>query len=135
MVDKQEWNGEVLIVGDGLVVYNGQFFEFQQDNKPDYLGYYLAQDFDKWFAQQTQKFTFTAIEDISISTDGIFTFRQFDNAIYEPHQVNLVELLLANKGGMESPRMLAKKICQIAQKWGLRPTDDIGIIRLIKSKN
>lgn len=132
VVNKRDWSGEILVIGDGLVVYNGALIDFEQDNKPDYLGYHLAEDFEKWFAQQKQKLSLTNIEDISISTDGIFTFSNFDNEVCEKCEVDLVELLLKEKKEMKNPRMLIKQLNRIEEKWGLRPTDDVGIIRLIK---
>ena len=132
VVDKRDWSGEVLVVGDGLVVCNGELTEFEQDNKPDYLGYHLATDFEQWFTSQEQRLALNNIEDISIATDGIFTFRHFNNEIYEKREVDLVELLLKEKKDSKNPRMLTKQLTRIEEKWGLRPTDDIGIIRLIK---
>ena len=72
------------------------------------------------------------IEDISIATDGIFTFSNFNNEGYKKCEVDLVEFLLNEKGDTKNPRMLIKRLKKIEEKWGLRPTDDIGIIRLIK---
>lgn len=133
VLDKKEWNGEILAVGDGLVVCNGQLIEFEQDNKPDYLGYHLTGDFEKWFAGQEQKLSLTDIEDISIATDGIFTFSIFDNVVYEKCEIDLIEILLKGKEDTQNPRMLIKELNKIEEKWGLRPTDDLGIIRLIKT--
>ncbi len=132
VLDKKDWSGEVLVVGDGVVVCNGALIEFEQDNKPDYLGYHLVEDFEKWFSEQEQKLSLTNIEDISIATDGIFTFRNFNNEVYEKCEMDLVELLLKEKKDAQNPRMLIKQLNKIEEKWGLRPIDDIGIIRLIK---
>lgn len=132
VIDKKERNGEVLVVGDGLIVCNNEVFEFDQDNKPDYLGYHLHEDFEKWFARQQQRLSLKSIDDISISTDGIFTFKNFDNKIYEACQLDLIDFLLNEKNGKDNPNMLLKKLNIIEEKWGLRPTDDLGIIRLIK---
>ena len=132
VLDKRDWSGEVLVVGDGVVVFNGELIEFEQDNKPDYLGYHLATDFEQWFIRQEQKLSLSNIEDISIATDGIFTFRNFNNEVYKKYEVDLVEFLLKEKGDTKNSRMLIKRLKKIEEKWGLRPTDDIGIIRLIK---
>jgi len=132
VLDKNDWSGELLVVGDGLIAFNGELIEFEQNNKPDYLGYHLAEDFEKWFANQEQKLSLSDIEDISIATDGIFTFRNFDNEVYEKCAVDLVEFLLNEKKDTKNPRMLTKQLNRIEEKWGLRPTDDLGIIRLIK---
>jgi len=55
VIDKKSWNGEILVVGDGVIVCNGAFFEFDQENKPDYIGYHLQENFEEWFALQKQK--------------------------------------------------------------------------------
>ncbi|MFK7981424.1 MAG: protein phosphatase 2C domain-containing protein [Saprospiraceae bacterium] len=132
VLDKKNWNGEILVVGDGLIVCNEQLIEFEQANKPDYLGYHLGADFEEWFIQQKQRLSLANIEDISIATDGVFTFRNFNNKTYKACEVDLIELLLKEKVDAKNPRMLIKQLNRIEEKWGLRPTDDIGIIRLIK---
>ena len=133
VLDKKDWSGEILVIGDGLVVCNGTLIEFEQANKPDYLGYHLATDFENWFKEQKQRLSLKEIEDIGISTDGIFTFRNFDNEIYEKCKVDLVEFLLKERADTKNPRMLIKQLNRIEEKWGLRPTDDIGIVRLMKT--
>jgi hypothetical protein len=56
VIDSSKATGEFLCVGDGLICLNGEFFEFEQNNKPDYLGYHLQEDFDTWYANQQQGF-------------------------------------------------------------------------------
>ena len=34
VIDEKKGNGEVLVVGDGLIVCNGEIFEFHQNNEP-----------------------------------------------------------------------------------------------------
>ena len=132
VLDKKNWEGEILAIGDGLVAYNGQFIEFEQDNKPDYLGYHLAENFEEWFPQQKQRLSLQSIEDISISTDGIFTFSPFNTENYMDLKTDLTHFLLSDKSNLENPKLFTKKLSIIEEKWGLRPTDDLGIIRLIK---
>jgi hypothetical protein len=38
LIDKKVGRGIILAVGDGLIVLNGAVTEFDQGNKPDYLG-------------------------------------------------------------------------------------------------
>jgi hypothetical protein len=39
--------GQVMVIGDGLVSIDGQLTEYEQDNRPDYLGYHLGEDFER----------------------------------------------------------------------------------------
>ncbi|MBC8643996.1 protein phosphatase 2C domain-containing protein [Flavobacterium lindanitolerans] len=72
IVDKNSDQGIVLTIGDGFVNINGKVTEYEQDNKPDYLGFHISEDFEKFYSLQNQKIVFDKISDISIATDGIF---------------------------------------------------------------
>ncbi|MCC7454370.1 MAG: protein phosphatase 2C domain-containing protein, partial [Crocinitomix sp.] len=76
LADKRSKKGLVLVIGDGLVNINGKITEYDQDNKPDYLGFHLTEDFETWYTNQSQKLFIENLQDISISTDGIFMFKQ-----------------------------------------------------------
>lgn len=120
---------EFICIGDGLVQINDQFYEFEQDNKPDYLGYHLHRDFEEWFESQQQKLSAKDIKRFSLSTDGIFTFSRFDNVSYT-ETGNIINLLLSDATGGENPNMLNQKMMEIKNNWGLKPTDDLAIIRV-----
>jgi hypothetical protein len=63
-------------------------FDFEQNNKPDYLGYHLNEDFEYWFTNQKRRISKHGIKSFSLSTDGIFTFSKFDIGIYdEPSKI------------------------------------------------
>lgn len=133
VVDVESKMAEILVVGDGLVVCNSNFFEYDQDNKPDYLGYHLEKNFENWFAEQKQRLHLKDFNDLSISTDGIFTFKKFDN-IDRPKVIlenEIVEFLLLDNFGFENENMLKQKILKIESQYGLKPSDDLTIIRLI----
>jgi hypothetical protein len=128
VIDSSSATGEFLCVGDGLVCLNGEFFEFEQNNKPDYLGYHLLEDFDSWYSNQQQRVSSQQIHDFSLATDGIFTFSRFNNQTYQ-QAGNVAELLLIDKTGYQSTNMLDRKRIDIEKEWGLKPTDDLAIIR------
>jgi len=128
VIDSSNAAGEFLCIGDGLICLNGEFFEFEQDNKPDYLGYHLQEDFDTWYTNQQQRVSANQIFDFSLTTDGIFTFSRFDNQTYQ-QAGNVAELLLIDKTGYQSPNMLDRKRIDIEKEWGLKPMDDLAIIR------
>jgi hypothetical protein len=112
-------------VGDGLICLNGEFFE--QNNKPDYLGYHLHEDFDTWYVNQQQRVSTQQIRDFSLATDGIFTFSRYNNLYQQAG--NIAELLLIDKAGYQSTDMLDSKRIEIEKEWGLKPMDDLAIIR------
>ena len=131
LIDKKTNRGIVLVVGDGLVNINGQMTEFDQDNKPDYLGFHLAEDFDTWYDNQKQKIFFDQIEDISIATDGIFMFEKVKK-VENTDSINALEYLILDKTELDLEEMLNFKLKKLEHNFGLKPTDDLAIIRLLK---
>lgn len=131
ILDKQQKEIEIITVGDWLIACNGKLIEYEQDDKPDYLGYHLGEEFDEWFKSQSQKLSLKNVEDLSISTDGIFTFKNFDGKKYaEIKEEEIVEYLLIDEKGTDEENMLKKKILEIENKFGLIPSDDLTIIRI-----
>lgn len=131
LLDKKTNKGVVLVVGDGLVNINGIITEFDQDNKPDYLGFHLAEDFDTWYDNQKQKIFFDQIEDISIATDGIFMFEKVKK-VENIDSINALEYLILDKTELDHEEMLNFKLKKLEHNFGLKPTDDLAIIRLVK---
>ena len=111
---------------------NGNITNYDQDNHPDYLGYYLNLDFENWYKNQHQKVVLENISDLSISTDGIFTFAEFDNNKYEEtNEDALISFLLINTEWIAYKNMLDKKLMEIERRYGLKPNDDLSIVRII----
>ena len=132
IIDQEIQQAQLLTIGDGVVYCNGQLTEYDQANNPDYLGYHLARNFDTWYAQQTQGLSLDNIQDLSISTDGIFTFRAYDTKRYEQvTEKEIINFLFADETYHKQKNMLYKKMRIIEEKWGLKPTDDLSVIRLI----
>jgi hypothetical protein len=127
--DLQKNEGFILTVGDGLVCVNGVYAEYQQNNIPDYLGYHLSEDFETWFSSQHQVLTVNTLHDISLSTDGILTFAPYDHGLYNISK-DPVDYLLLDCSDEEMANMLLKKTTFLEQLCGIRPTDDLGIVRL-----
>jgi hypothetical protein len=130
IVDFNKDTGYSMIIGDGLISVNGQLIEYEQDNKPDYLGYHIGEEFESWYKSQKQYLAINKIEDISISTDGIFTFARFDKNNYLSEK-DPIDYMLINKEGEEIENMLNRKLSILERDCGVRPTDDLGIIRII----
>jgi hypothetical protein len=128
IIDTNDCSGEFLCVGDGLICINTHYIEYEQNDKPDYLGYHLNEDFNSWYENQQQRTSMKGIKDFSLATDGIFTFKKFDNKIYKDPG-NLVDLLLVDTSNCEHQNMLERKLMEVQTEWGLMPTDDLAIIR------
>lgn len=131
LYDIEENKGVVLSIGDGIICIDGKITEFDRDNKPDYLAYHLHENFDDWYNIQDQKIFFDNINDISIATDGILTFSKMKK-IDSDESINCVEFLMIDHSYNDSEEMLNKKIKQLEYQYGMKPTDDLAIIRLIR---
>lgn len=130
LLDERTKQGIILAIGDGLASVNGEVFDFDQENKPDYVGFHLSENFEEWYASQTQKIMFEHARDISIATDGIFTF----TPVTLPKSalpVDPLSFLLADQVLEGSGDLLQLKLKKLEHQFGLQPTDDLAIIRLI----
>lgn len=130
IVDKSSNQGIVLTIGDGFVNINGKVTEYEQDNKPDYLGFHISEDFEKFYSLQNQKITFDTISDISIATDGIFSFIKVQKSTEE---MDVIDFLSKNKENNETEDMLNLKLKILKNDFGLKPTDDFSMIRILNS--
>ena len=132
VLDGEKRQAAIITIGDGLICCNGKYVEYEQDNKPDYLAYHLQEKFDVWFKSQRQILYCKHIYDLSIATDGIFSFKKFDNKIYTLIQENaLIDLLLIDKQWEKQKNMLSRKLLEIERKFGLKPSDDLSIVRIL----
>lgn len=130
LFDKVQQKGIVLTIGDGFVNINGKITEFEQDNKPDYLGFHLSEDFQTFYSSQKQKIEFNSLEDISIATDGIFTFEKLLPS-KSKEKIDVIQFLTMDKTNSEKNDMLDFKLKRIENEFGLKPTDDFSMIRII----
>lgn len=131
LAEKKTNMGIVLAVGDGLVHINGEITCFDHDNKPDYVGFHLAEDFDSWYDDQKQKILFDNIQDICIATDGIFMFEQLI-PMENSDAVNALDFLVSDLTGADNEDMLHLKLKKLEHSYGMKPTDDLAIIRIVK---
>lgn len=130
LYDASEDQGIILSLGDGIICINGSITEFDRDNKPDYFAYHLNANFEDWYASQIQKICFEYLDDISITTDGILSFSKIKKT--DSEDINCVEYLLKAPPNDTTEEMLNKKIKTLEHQYGMKPTDDLAIIRLIK---
>jgi len=127
---KKEKQGIVLTVGDGIVCINGKIFDYDRDNKPDYLAYHLKENFENWYGNQTQKIFFNDLNDVSIATDGISSFINVKKKDHS-EEINPTDYLLLDKTNIDSEEMLNMKLKKLEHYYGMKPTDDLAIIRII----
>ncbi len=132
IVDVEIRNAEIVIVGDGLIHANGENIEYENDNKPDYIGYHLNMDKHLWFQTRTQKLSITKVDDLTISTDGIHTFKNFDGKSYEDiEQEEIMRKFFEDRTEMENDNKLKKTLIELKNTNGLMPSDDLTMIRVI----
>ncbi|WP_126653813.1 protein phosphatase 2C domain-containing protein [Chryseobacterium aureum] len=130
--DKAQDEGVILAVGDGVVCINGNITEFDHDNKPDYLAYHLHEDFENWYSAQSQKIFFNCLQDVSIATDGILSFSKI-KITNSDEMVNCMEYLLKDSQYNNTEEMLNRKLKELEHQYGVKPADDLAIIRMINN--
>jgi len=134
IIDIEESKAEFLTIGDGLICIDGELFEYEQNDKPDYLGYHLADDFEIWFDNQKQKLSVSGFKDLSICTDGIFTFKNLEDRSKQKSENEIIEYLLMDNDWAEFDNFLDRKIRVLKDKWNHLVTDDLAIIRIKNNK-
>lgn len=133
IVDENASDAELIVIGDGLICADGQYTEFEQGDKPDYLAYHLSKDFDSWFDRQEQFVSVKNFSDLSITTDGIYTFKNFGNSREQKDEEAFKSFLLKNQEGCQQDHFLDNKLLSIREEWKYAPGDDLAIIRIIRS--
>lgn len=132
LVNEETSQAEFLCLGDGLIYYDGNSLEFEQDNKPDYLGYHLSEDFEEFYSQQEQRLSLNQFEDLSICTDGIFTFQSLQKMQSPKSESEIIEFLLEDNQFEQKDNFLDRKIRILREEYFIAPTDDLAIIRIKK---
>ncbi|WP_276481687.1 protein phosphatase 2C domain-containing protein [Paraflavitalea pollutisoli] len=130
VVDTQENNGMLVGVGDGYVVVNGTVTAYDHDNRSDYLGFHLADDAATWYDSLPQKMELSSIEDITIATHGLGSFTEL-TADAAP-AIDPIAFLTIDQQGKDHPDMPEKKLKTLEHQFGLKPGDDLALIRLIR---
>ncbi len=131
LVDESKMEAEFLAVGDGLIHHDGKIVEFEQDDKPDYLGYHINENFDSWFDVQDQTLSISNFSDVAICTDGIYTFKNFRNENMQKSESEIIEFLLQDESNSELDNMLEQKVRNLNEDFNHVVTDDLAIVRII----
>lgn len=132
--NEKDNEGIVLSIGDGVVCINGNITEFDRDNKPDYLAYHLNENFEDWYMSLQQKILFNELNDVSIATDGLLTFSKVKKTESQ-EKINFEDYLLIDQSYDDTEDMLNKKLKRLEHHYGVKPTDDLAIIRIIKKQD
>lgn len=130
VIETQRQVAEFLVIGDGLIFCDGKAFEFEQNDKPDYLGYHLDDDFEYWYESQNQKLSISHFKDLSICSDGIFSFKNLKNTTEQKSESEILAYLLLDKKGSRFDTFLDNKIRSLKDH-GHYVTDDLAIVRVI----
>lgn len=132
IIDTDQKAAEILIVGDGLIHLNGKNIEYENDNKPDYIGYHLNMDKHLWYQTRSKKLSIEKFKDLTISTDGIHTFKNFDGQDYQRlSQEEIMNKFFVDITELDNPNKLKKTLIEIEKSNGLKPSDDLTMIRVI----
>lgn len=112
-------------------VVTDNYTEYEQDDKPDYLAYHVNADFEIWYDAHPQKLSVPHFTDLSICTDGIYTFRNFKNPLQQKTDSDIKTYLLEDLEGAESAHFLQNKVLSLNENSDHVVTDDLAIVRLI----
>ncbi|MFT4751404.1 MAG: hypothetical protein ACJATN_001590 [Neolewinella sp.] len=131
IVDTQDRNAEIVAIGDGVIACDEEIIEFNHDNKPDYLGHHLHENFEDYWNVLTQRVSVQDFQDLALATDGVLFFRAFSHDSYRPvtDEELLTFLLIDREEGAEETAY-RRKLIYIRNTFGLEPTDDLTVVRL-----
>jgi hypothetical protein len=117
-----------IVSGDGCIIIDGKHTKIDSpENAPDYLAYHMGKPFNSIEADHIITFTSDFNNDISICSDGIYSFTDKDKKDMSEEVRNS---LLLDKGLIKSEAMLARKY-NLLLKQGYSNYDDLSIVRFI----
>lgn len=90
----------------------------------------MAEDFENWYDNQNQRQSVPYFKDLSICTDGIFTFKNLQDKSNQKTEVEIIDFLLIDEEGSEFNNFLDRKIRSLKEDWYHFVTDDLAIIRV-----
>jgi hypothetical protein len=140
--DKVHGEALTLTVGDGVIHCDGELIVLENErfkfthpttykDMPDYIAYDMVDlgldrtYFSHWYDTHVKMHKFINPKDISISTDGILTFKTPEV------EVDPVNFLLVDDTWSNNKIMLSKKVNVLRTQYKTVHKDDISMIRLI----
>ncbi len=126
-------DGFFYVDGTEVMIKNTRFVNKENgDNMPDYLVYDLANiesyiEFEAWFNNKSEIHKFKNVNNVSIASDGIATFKSFKQC---SDIINPIDFLVKDEGFMDTKNMLERKYNILQNKYCLINTDDLSVIRI-----
>lgn len=119
---------DVYIIGDGCVKIDDRHFKYESEgNAPDYPAYHVNDSI--LLGDYVKELHTTFVKDVSICSDGIYSFKGPD--LTTDYFSVVDEKLLQDVSLINSEAMLGRKYNMLT-KQGLSNYDDISIVRFIK---
>ena len=125
VVDLKTKECTTINIGDGLICVDGVLLIVDQNNMPVYLIDYMGMHIRDFYESKCIVKYFPEIKDISISTDGILTYKNFEST-----EENIIKYFCEDKELENSAAMLGRKYNMLASK-GFMHDDDVSIVRLM----
>lgn len=90
----------------------------------------LNMDKHAWYQTKTSRRSVAEFKDLTISTDGIYTFKNYDGKSYpRVTESQILYEFFEAKTNSENPNKLKKSLMKIKDEMRLAPSDDITMIR------
>jgi len=132
VIDVKNGMADLVVIGDGVIHCDGKTIEYENDNKPDYIGYHFTMDKHLWYQTRTEKLSLAKFTDLSISTDGIHTFKNFDGKTYKTIETeSIIKEFFNSRQFEDNSNKLKRILIKMQEEYGLMPSDDLTIIRVI----
>lgn len=132
IVDTAGRDAEIVVIGDGVIACDEEILEFDQNNKPDYLGYHLAEDFDDYWNGLRQRVSARDFLDLAIASDGVHSFKAFSYDSYRPTTDDeLLGFLLVDRDEGPTENTYRRKLMYVSNTFGLKPVDDLTVVRVM----
>lgn len=126
-------DGYFYVDGTEVMIKNTRFLNKENgENMPDYITYDLADiaaygDFENWFNSKSEIHKFENVNNVSISSDGIGTFKAYKHC---DETINPIDFFVKDEGFMDTKNMLERKYNVIRNRYCMINTDDFSLIRV-----
>ncbi len=125
LVDAKDKTGTFVCIGDGYLIHQGEWWEFEQNNQPDYLAYHLGMEPDNWYQKLNPAITIDNINQLTLATDGIHSFEAI-HPDYEMEQKIHIPNYLTGSHDLN----LYQRFRIIESEWKFAPVDDLALVQI-----
>lgn len=130
IVDYKSLEYSYMVSGDGVVWIDDQFEIYDQNNQPNYIGYHLDIEFEKWFSSEVVTRNGDFSKSVAVSTDGILTFSNGNDEFVTDNELNQLMRRLMSYSEIENELEIQNIIDELATLKDISTTDDIAICKL-----